>query len=314
MRVEVERVTMGTTGSATDDEVVPAFRVNVWGSRGSIVAPGLETLRYGGNTSCVQVRLSDDRLLVLDAGTGVKDLGVALRDAHPNRIDVLLSHLHLDHVGGLGFFAPVFDPSCEIHIWGPGSSHRSLREEIDRIMSPPLFPVRLLDLPARFVVHDGRTDEWELGSACITAQFVDHLGPTWGYRIEHEGRVLTYLPDHEPTRHHERWREAPTSVSGFALARGADVLIHDAQYTDEEYGRRAQSGHSSVSQALDFAQLTQARRLIGFHHDPSRSDAQLDAMVTSARTRWGSRGDDVTLAHDGMEIEIPKSGDYAEAA
>ena len=174
------------------------MRVRVWGCRGSLATPGADTLRFGGNTSCVEVRGDSGEVLVLDAGTGMRPLGVAMNTEGAARIDVLLSHLHLDHLQGLGFFRPLFDPGREIHIWGPSSPVQSLAERISTYLSPPLFPVRLADIPAHLEFHDAPEGPVTIGSLTVRASLVTHQGPTVGYRIEEQGRAVVYLPDHEP--------------------------------------------------------------------------------------------------------------------
>jgi ribonuclease BN (tRNA processing enzyme) len=241
---------------------------------------------------------------VIDAGTGIRGLGLALAKDPPKRIDLLLTHLHLDHIEGLGFFSPVWDARCEVHIWGPPSPTRSLKEDIAKYFSPPLFPVHLDDLPSHVEVHDAPTTEWELGAMRIRAQPVNHPGPTVGYRLEDEGKVLTYISDHEPALGIDLATASPDWVSGYALAYGADVLLHDAQYTEEEYPGRAGWGHSSIAHTVTFALITKARRLIMFHHDPLHSDAQLEAMLVRAKELWGQEADGVVLSFEGMEIEV----------
>jgi len=279
-------------------------KAKVWGCRGSLAAPGPETVRYGGNTSCLELRPSDGRLLVIDAGTGARNLGIALGKDRPDRIDILLTHLHLDHIEGLGFFGPVWDETCEVHIWGPPSPLRTLREDIAKYFSPPLFPVHLDDLPSHLVIHDVPEGEWELGSARIRAQPVNHPGPTVGYRVEDEGKVLTYISDHEPALGVDMLAVSPDWVSGYALAYGADVLLHDSQYTEEEYPGRVGWGHSSIAHTVTFALITKARRLVMFHHDPLHSDAQLEIMLARAKELWGREPDGVVLSYEGMEIEV----------
>jgi phosphoribosyl 1,2-cyclic phosphodiesterase len=279
-------------------------RARIWGCRGSLASPGPATVRYGGNTSCLEVRPSDGSLIVVDAGTGARNLGIALGDARPERIDILLSHLHLDHIEGLGFFGPVWDAGCEVHIWGPPSPLRSLREDIAKYFSPPLFPVHLDDLPSHLVIHDVPATEWELGSARIRAQPINHPGPTVGYRIEDEGKTLTYISDHEPALGVDLQTASPDWVSGYALAYGTDVLLHDAQYTEEEYPQRVGWGHSSIAHTVTFALITKARRLIMFHHDPLHSDAELEAMLVRAKELWGREPDGVVLSYEGMEIDV----------
>jgi phosphoribosyl 1,2-cyclic phosphodiesterase len=279
-------------------------RAKVWGCRGSLAAPGPETVRYGGNTSCVELRPNDGRLIVIDAGTGIRNLGVHLGKGRPDRIDILLSHLHLDHIEGLGFFGPVWDKDCEIHIWGPPSPLHSLREDIARYFSPPLFPVHLDDLPCRLVIHDVPAEEWELGDARVRAEPVNHPGPTVGYRVEEDERVFTYISDHEPSLGIDLGSESPEWISGYALAERADVLLHDAQYTEEEYPNRVGWGHSSVAHTIAFGLIAKVQRLVMFHHDPLHSDAQLESMLVRARELWGPDRDGLVLAHEGMEIDL----------
>jgi phosphoribosyl 1,2-cyclic phosphodiesterase len=276
----------------------------VWGCRGSLAAPGPETVRYGGNTSCLEVRPSDDSLIVVDAGTGARNLGIALGKNRPDRIDILLTHLHLDHIEGLGFFGPVWDEGCEVHIWGPPSPLRTLREDIAKYFSPPLFPVHLDDLPSHLVIHDVPDSEWEIGTTKIRAQPVNHPGPTVGYRLQDGDKVLTYISDHEPALGVDLQSVTPDWVSGYALAYGADVLLHDAQYTEEEYPGRVGWGHSSIAHTVSFALITKVKRLVMFHHDPLHSDAQLEAMLVRAKELWGEEPDDIVLSYEGMEIEV----------
>jgi ribonuclease BN (tRNA processing enzyme) len=240
-------------------------------------------VRYGGNTSCVEVRARNGSLLVLDAGTGVRRLGDAIR-ADVGRVDLLLTHLHMDHIQGLGFFEPLFVPGLPVHIWGPSSITEDLRARLLRYLSPPLFPVRLRDLPCRLVSHDAvQLGEFRAGPFEIAAELVCHPGPTLGFRIGEGQASLAYLPDHEPALGVRDFPGEPQWTSGYELARGVDVLIHDAQFSDEEYPRHVGWGHSSISQALRFAELACVKKLVSFHHDPSHSDAILDGLYEKAR-------------------------------
>ena len=280
------------------------MRAKIWGCRGSLAAPGPETVRYGGNTSCVEVRPSDDRLLVIDAGTGIRNLGVGLGRDYPARIDILLTHLHLDHIEGLGFFTPVWDPNCEVHLWGPASPGHSLRDRVATYFSPPLFPVHIDEIPAHMVFHDVPETEWELGPARIRGELVKHPGPTLGYRVEDGGRVLTYISDHEPALGIDLETAAPDWISGYAIAERADVLLHDAQYTEEEYPHRVGWGHSSIAHTVSFGLIAKVQRLLMFHHDPLHSDAQLEAMLVRARELWDQDRDGLAISFEGMEIDI----------
>jgi len=256
-------------------------RVTLWGTRGSIPSAGPETVRYGGNTACVEVRARDGSLLVLDAGSGIRRLGTTLA-GHGRRIDLLLSHLHMDHVQGLGFFAPFFEPGAEVHLWGPSSTDQRMRERLTRYLSPPLFPVRIRDLPCALSIHGLTEEPFDLGPFRVTAGLICHPGGTLGYRIEEGGRVLAYLPDHEPALGVRAFPGEPEWTSGYDLARGADVLIHDAQYTDAEYPEHEGWGHSATSHTLAMASLCGVGRLVTFHHDPSHGDDALDAMHAGA--------------------------------
>ena len=273
----------------------------IWGCRGSLAAPGPDTVTYGGNTSCVELRLADGTLVVLDAGTGIRRLGAALTGG-PRKIHLLLTHLHLDHIEGLGFFAPIWDGETELHVWGPPSPRRSLAERVARYLSPPLFPIQLSSIPAQIHFHDVPDDPWRIGSATILADAVFHPGPTVGYRIQENGAALAYIPDHEPALGGDLQTASPDWVSGSRLAGGADVLLHDGQYTEDEYDARIGWGHSSVADTVRFAELTRPRRLVLFHHDPERSDRKLEALLEDACALAGR--DDVVLAREGMEITL----------
>lgn len=282
------------------------MRIRIWGCRGSLASPGPDTVRYGGNTSSVEVRLDDGNLIVLDAGTGIRDLGSSLvKDEPMRKINLFLTHLHLDHVEGLGFFSALWNPDVELHVWGPPSSLRSLEDRIGKLMSPPLFPVSLAKVPSRPVFHDVPDEELVIGNARVYVQPVTHRGSTVGYRIEENGRIFTYIPDHEPALGMDLENSDPEWVSGFAVAQGADVLFHDSQYTEEEYPAHRQWGHSSIDHTVQFGLLTKVKNLVLFHHDPGHSDEQLEAHRKRAKELWGGHNDAPILAREGMEIELP---------
>ncbi len=258
------------------------MRIVLWGTRGSLPQAGPETVRYGGNTSCVEVIGADGTLLVLDAGTGIRRLGAKL-DAGLSRMDILLTHLHMDHILGLGFFKPLYQPDLEAHIWGPASTTLDLRERLARYLSPPLSPVRIRDLPCHLSLHDVPFESFEIGGLTITADLVCHPGPTVGYRIAERASAIAYLPDHEPALGARDFPEEPDWTSGFSLAAGVNLLIHDAQYSDAEYDEHVGWGHSSISQTLAFATVARVERLVAFHHDPAHDDSALDDILRGAR-------------------------------
>jgi phosphoribosyl 1,2-cyclic phosphodiesterase len=283
------------------------MKVKLWGTRGSIPSPGPETIRYGGNTSCVGVTLADGSMLALDAGTGIRSLGLALA-AEPARLHILLTHLHLDHIQGLVFFAPAFRPQTEIVIWGPASPEASLRDRIARYISAPLSPVEVRELPCDVSFRHCPQSEWEIGSARISAASVSHRGPTLGYRIDDGDSSLAYIPDHEPALGADLDALEEDWISGLGLARNASLLIHDGQYADAEYPDHVGWGHSSLSHALSFARRAGAERTVLFHHDPMHSDERLDQLGSEASLRWAEMGGapgTIELAAERAEYELP---------
>jgi phosphoribosyl 1,2-cyclic phosphodiesterase len=281
------------------------MRLTIWGCRGSIPTPGPDTVDYGGNTSCVEVELRDGAVFVLDAGTGIRQLGLELADRGTRRIHLLLTHLHLDHLEGLRFFAPLWDERVTLDIWGPPSPLLSLRERIARSFSPPLFPVDLRDVPARVVFHDVPRQRWTVEGASVTAELVVHPGPTVGFRIENAGSSFAYLPDHEPALAGAIEGRSSDWISGASIADDVDLLLHDAQYLEDEYEERMGWGHSSVADAVAFMRAVGARRLLLFHHDPGRTDSSLQRLEARAQSLAGQNGGRPTLAREGMVVELP---------
>jgi phosphoribosyl 1,2-cyclic phosphodiesterase len=279
-------------------------RARIWGCRGSLATPGPATVKYGGNTSCLEVRGDDGSLIVLDAGTGIRALGSAIVEKCPVRVHVLLTHLHVDHIEGFGFFAPVWTAGHEIHLWGPPSPLRTLRSTLAAYLSPPLFPVYMSDAPSTLTFHDIPHEPWEIGGVRIHAEPIEHPGPTVGYRLEHNGHSLAYLPDHEPALGLDLSRMEPDWISGIGLASEVDVLVHDAQWFEPEYESKIGWGHSSVADAVTFARVAGARQLVLWHHDPHHGDAELERLGTRAEELWRNGGPPPVLGREGDEIEL----------
>jgi len=278
-------------------------RVSFWGVRGSVPVADRAALRYGGNTSCVAVRLRDGSRLVLDAGTGIRDLGLALAGVR-DEIHILLTHLHLDHIMGLLFFAPLFDPQSRVTVWGPPDPSVGLRRRLARYLSAPLSPIEIRELPAQMEFRMVPSESFRLGSAEIEAALVNHRGPTLGYRVTDGDAVLAYIPDHEPALGQNLERDAPEWISGWALACTASLLIHDAQYTAEEYEGTRGWGHSTVHDALAFARRVEAERVALFHHDPTHDDARLDAIAAEAAQAWSARAGDASAVFVSRERDV----------
>ena len=257
------------------------MKVRLWGTRGSLAAPGADTARFGGNTACVEVRGRDGTLLVLDAGTGIRLLGAALGKHAPRRIHVLLSHLHMDHIQGLGFFAALFNPEVETHLWGPAQAAWELRHRLARYLSPPLFPVHLRELP-NLTLHEVPRGSFRVGEFRVLADRICHPGFTVGYRVEGDGGTVAYLSDHEPALGVPHFPLRADWTSGYLLARGVDLLLHDAQYSLAEYPTHVGWGHSALEHALAFGHLADVRHLVTFHHDPGHSDDEIDRLTAEA--------------------------------
>lgn len=277
------------------------MEVTFWGTRGSIASAGHATQRYGGNTAAVQITGRDGTVLVLDAGTGIREITGALPPSL-RRIDVFLSHLHMDHIQGLGFFAPMFQQSLEVHLWGPPSATLDLRRRLTRYLSPPLFPIRLRDLASHVALHNAPDRPVRIGALEITADEVIHPGPTVGYRIRENGASVAYIPDHEPALGNDVFPNRATWTSGHELAKDVDLLVHDVQYFPAERKARIGWGHSSTVEAAAFARQAGVKRLSCFHHDPAHDDATLDRLV--AEVAAAAPGIEVSGASEGQTISV----------
>jgi len=271
------------------------MRIKFWGVRGSIASPGPDTAEVGGNTSCVELRCGETRL-VLDAGTGVRRLGDALlAEGGPVDATILLSHLHWDHIQGLPFFVPAYLPSTRLQIVGSGGAS-SLAAVLAGQMTAPVFPVRLDELGADLRLREVRNGEsFVVGEARVRAVRLNHPGGVLAYRIDHGGQSVVYATD---TEHY-----ACVDPALRALAEGADVLIYDSQYTPEEYrgdgGRsRVGWGHSTYVAGAELARAAGVGRYVLFHHDPQRSDAAVVDLERRAREIFPSS----VAAREGMEI------------
>ncbi|MCU7550065.1 MBL fold metallo-hydrolase [Chitinophagaceae bacterium LB-8] len=276
------------------------MNITIWGVRGSIPTIGPDTNEYGGNTSCIEVE-ANGWLLVLDAGSGIQYVNHS-QNLKRGRVDILLTHLHMDHIQGLGFFRPLFDPSMEVHIWGPASND-SLRYRLGRYFSPPLFPVHFRDLPCKLTLHEIDNSSFQIGPFEIQSRYVTHPGPTIGFRIKNEHSVFAYIPDHEPALgptgmpHDVKW------LSGSDLALGADLLLHDGQYTVDEYKHRIGWGHSSIEDAVEFAALTGVKRLILSHHDPMHTDKKLHEIFNHLKEK-NTYPFPFELAIEGLQVKL----------
>jgi phosphoribosyl 1,2-cyclic phosphodiesterase/CheY-like chemotaxis protein len=306
------------------------MRVRFWGTRGSIATPGPTTLRYGGNTACVEVRTDDGTLIILDCGTGARELGKALMASgeRPLRGHLFITHTHWDHIQGLPFFAPLFVPGNEWDIYAPGVTGRHLEETLAGQMEYTYFPVRLDQLGATIRYHDVGEGTFNVGSVKVSSHYLNHPALTLGYRLEVGGASLVYATDHEPHSHHTL--DLPAGDGKVALTMplhqedrrhvrflaGADLIIHDAQFTAAEDANRIGWGHTAAEQVVDFALAARAERLALFHHDPNHDDAEVDRMVAVCQERARRESDadsrtlEVTAAAEGHAIELSEDSKY----
>lgn len=261
------------------------MRVTFWGTRGSCPAPGPETARYGGNTTCLEVRTDDNELVILDAGTGIRELGrslVGAADGAPIRGDLFFSHAHWDHIQGLPFFTPAFQAGNHFRLWGSPVMESSLEVVLRQQMSPVVFPVAFDQLSARMEFAQVAQHQHAGSSYEVRTINVRHPGGALGFRLSPAGdlrRSMVFIPDNELDRDGDRAEDASTRDALVEFARGASVLIHDAMYTGTEYMDHRGWGHSSYRDAIDFAIAAEVSTLVLFHHEPDRSDAALDEML-----------------------------------
>jgi phosphoribosyl 1,2-cyclic phosphodiesterase len=288
------------------------MRLRFWGTRGSIPSPGPSTVRYGGNTPCIELRTDEGRLVILDAGTGIRELGRSLvEQANGGGVsgDIFLTHAHWDHIQGIPFFAPLFQKGNHFTIWGS----RSLKTSIDRVvrdqMSPVVFPVSFEELKARIDFQE-LADEQHAGCGYqVSAMGVRHPGGALGYRFtnaEGAGRALVYVSDNElsPMAHYDGspdWRRRLVEFT-----RGASLLVHDTMYTKEEYPSFVGWGHSTYEDAVELAIDAQVERLVLFHHRPERTDDAVDECVRRCRALAASRHSrlEILAAAEGMTLDV----------
>jgi phosphoribosyl 1,2-cyclic phosphodiesterase len=275
------------------------MRITFHGVRGSTPCHGDETARYGGNTSCVSLSVDGHDPLLFDLGTGLRYFGLGWDDRRVFRGSCLLSHLHWDHVQGLPFFTPLLDQGAHLDVYAPlqedGSSPSApLRDSI----GPPLFPIGLDALPGTIDVHGRGDEEWSIGGLRVTSRFIPHVGNTLGYRVEHQGASVAYLSDHQQTG----VSEFELSDGAAELCEGVDVLIHDAQYTLEEFMRKSDWGHCTIEYALWVAHTCRVKTLVLFHHDPMHDDALIDKLAGEASSM--ARGVEVVAAHEGLVLRV----------
>jgi phosphoribosyl 1,2-cyclic phosphodiesterase/ActR/RegA family two-component response regulator len=305
--------------SAAESESVPA-RIRLWGVRGSIPVPGKGTVRYGGNTSCVEVR-ADGEIVILDAGSGIRLLGLALDKEFGSRsmkLTLLISHTHWDHIQGLPFFSPTYDQKNLIRVLGYEGARAGLAKILASQMETPFFPVSLRELPSHLAIEELKEMEFQIGNIEVRSKFSNHPGICAGYRLLTSSGSIAYFPDNEPYEQLKLQLASRDGISedearDFATAerakmvefiQGCELAILDTQYTDEEYAKHIGWGHSSLSSVVSLALDADVGKLLLFHHDPNHDDEMIDKMVERARALVAKSGKplEVEAAREGAEI------------
>jgi phosphoribosyl 1,2-cyclic phosphodiesterase/CRP-like cAMP-binding protein len=288
--------------------------IRFWGTRGSIPTPDRRTNHYGGNTSCVEVRGADDRVIVLDCGTGARPLGLDLlsRSEHLPPMHLLITHTHWDHIQGFPFFLPAYVPGARLTFYGTRGLERTLESSISGQMQHTYFPVQLGQLRARLDFVEVDEQRFSLGPFRVSTQLLNHTAATIGYRFEQGGLTFAYCTDHEPFW----WPSGGPRAAGaslhpgeerhIAFIEGADLLIHDAQYSDREYPAKRGWGHSPIEYVVDVAVRARVKQLVLFHHDPLHSDAWVRRHTEAARRRARALGSSLQIlaASEGLEISL----------
>ncbi len=273
----------------------PIYKLRFWGVRGSVSTPSRRKMRYGGNTSCLSVDLGDEEHLVLDCGTGLRRLGNELaRRKVAQRFHVFLTHYHLDHVIGLPFFQPLYNPESTLSVHGFTSGGKPVGEVLAGLMSPPYFPVTLKDVPARMEYVDGRDTPFQVRDITVHSLALHHPDGSLGYRLDHGGRRVVYATDHEHG-------DSAVDKALVEFSRGADYLIYDTTYEEAEYEKlRRGWGHSTWYAAVQTALKAGVKKLILFHHHPEHTDEELERLVELARKEMPA----TEIAAEGMELEF----------
>jgi phosphoribosyl 1,2-cyclic phosphodiesterase len=293
------------------------MRIRFWGTRGSIPTPGPSTVRYGGNTSCIEVSGEGAERVILDAGSGIRPFGLELVRQMPVSCSIFITHTHWDHIQGLPFFVPLFVPGNTISLYGPPDlvTMQSLEQILAIQMEHRYFPVRQTELKSPPLCRTLRENETiAVGNIEVTSICMNHTVLSYGYKVRCGGKTVFYTGDHEPYANiyspgEAGYEEYECSVQErreelIDFLRGVDMLIADAQYTEEEYTLKRGWGHSTFHDMVDMARRADITSLYLLHHDPERSDDELDRILASLRTEYAGRSPDIHMAIEGSVVEL----------
>jgi phosphoribosyl 1,2-cyclic phosphodiesterase len=277
--------------------------IRCWGSRGSIPVSGKQYLYYGGNTTCLEIRTKNDEILIVDAGSGIRELGNFLIAEDRHAFTLLMTHAHWDHIMGFPFFKPIYSSKTRINVWGCPFAQTSLKEMLSSIMAPPHFPVNFDSIQANISYHDTCVASYHLDSLTITPIALSHPNQGSGYKFEEDGKCFIFLTDNELGFRHEGGLEYKDYL---AFSRGADLLIHDAEFDEDEYKKSRGWGHSVYKDALKLAIECKVKRLGLFHHNQERFDTEIDTMVAKCHKEIARLGINLECfaVQQGMELSI----------
>jgi phosphoribosyl 1,2-cyclic phosphodiesterase len=278
--------------------------IRFYGARGSIPVSGKEYLKYGGNTTCLEIRTKDDEIIIIDAGSGIRTLGHRLVSENRFQYTMIFTHAHWDHIMGFPFFQPIYFTKTRITMYGCPFAQTSVKGMISKIMSPPNFPVRFEDIRADIVYHEACEEPFAIKSMSISPIPLSHPNQGVGYKFTEGGKSFVFLTDNELTFKHPGGVDFKDYCD---FSAGADLLVHDAEFTDEEYNKRTKTwGHSVYRDALRLALEARVRKFGLFHHNQERSDEGVDEIVADCRKIVSSRNENLECfaINQGMEIRL----------
>jgi len=256
------------------------MKIHCWGSRGSVAVSGRQYLKYGGDTTCVEVRGGDNELIILDAGTGIRALGLRLEKEQRLKMDLLITHAHWDHLSGFPFFSPLYDKKSRINVYGPQPTQASLKKIVSKTMSAPYFPIEFEDINADISFPVIKGAEYSIGSILVQTIPLRHPSEGVGYRLTQDGKCFVFMTDNEIDRDYSNGLSYGDYVK---FAEGADLIFHDAEYSMEEYKKTKGWGHSAYLHTVRFALDAGVKALGLFHHNQERTDAEIDDIVNECR-------------------------------
>jgi ribonuclease BN (tRNA processing enzyme) len=275
------------------------MHIKCWGSRGSIPVSGKEYVKYGGDTTCIEIRTKDDRIIIVDAGTGIRRLGNRLIQEGRYDYDVIFTHAHWDHLMGFPFFKPLYHEQTRIHMQGCPFAQKYVQAMLTRVMSEPNFPVRYADVMARIRYEPACAERFEIGTVSVIPVRLSHSNQGSGYKFIENGKTFVFLTDNELGFTHRGGLPFPVYR---AFSEGADLLVHDAEYTEEEYKDTRQWGHSTYTSALELAMGAKVKQLGLFHLNQDRTDEDVDQMVAECRKIIAERNADIECFAVGADM------------